>query len=72
MTSRRRAIRRRSGSRRSSSRRKAEPAEEPWRPRTNGAMPIALVLGAIVLGAKRGIAGARASDVKLPAAKTRR
>ena len=51
---------------------KAEKTDAPWRPRTNGAMPIALVLGAIVLGAKRGIAGARASDVKLPAAKTRR
>ena len=51
---------------------KAETPEEPWRPRTNGAMPIALVLGAIVLGARRGIAGARASDVELPAARTRR
>jgi hypothetical protein len=50
----------------------AAPAEEPWRPRTNGAAPIAPVLGAIVLGARRGIAGARASDVKLPAAKSRR
>lgn len=51
---------------------KISDSREPRRPRTNGAMPIALVLGAIVLGARRGIAGARASDVELPSAITRR
>jgi hypothetical protein len=45
---------------------------EPWRPKTNGAFPIALVLGAIVLGARRGIAGARACEVKLPSATAKR
>jgi len=43
----------------------------PWRPRSHGAVPIALVLGAVVFGARRGFASA-ASRVVLPKARARR
>jgi len=43
----------------------------PWRPRTHGAVPIVLVLGAVVFGARRGLAGAT-SRVVLTRARARR
>jgi hypothetical protein len=47
------------------------PAETPWRPRTNGLMPIFLLLGAVVLGARRGLAGAAAGRPTIPSARAR-
>jgi hypothetical protein len=50
----------------------AAPASAPRRTPVQGGMAIALVLGAIVLGARRGLAGAAAGRLKLPTASMRR